>query len=38
MISGGYHGNDTSAGPNMAVFVHPSTQPTSTQISISKFA
>ena len=31
MINGGYHDNDTSAGPNMTVFVHPSRQPTPTQ-------
>ena len=31
MINGGYHDNDTPAGPNMAVFVHPSRQPTPTQ-------
>ena len=31
MIKCSFHGNDAPADPNMAVFVHPSRYPTSTQ-------
>ena len=31
VIDCGYHGNDTSADPYMAIFVPPSRQPNSTQ-------